>query len=377
VNSNVSHNAVDSIPTRVTEMLGIRYPILAFCHSPAVVAEVGRSGGLGVLGTGLHSPEELEAKLEWLDKNAADVPYGIDVLFPAEYVSDDEVALLSQIPTEHRMFLLKVMAELNIPAPTEAGTKMYGGGHVLTHARARELADVALRHPIKVFATALGPTPPDLTTELANRGIKLIGLAGTPEHAASQVKAGAEIVVATGTEAGGHTGEITTMVLTPQVVDRVSVPVLAAGGIGCGRQMAAALALGAEGVWTGSIWLASTEYELPPLLAERLTHASSHDTIRTKTVTGKWMRTLRNPFVEALEAPDAPRPLPTPLQGILVTEALAGALEHQIPAALGTPIGQIVGMMKEIRPTSQIMSDMVAECRKMLGVLGTRRSTPS
>ena len=144
-----------------------------------------------------------------------------------------------------------------------------------------------LAHPARLIANALGSPPPDIIASAHDRGMLVAALAGKAAHATSHVAAGVDIVVAQGYEAGGHTGEIASMVLVPEVVDAVGpeVPVLAAGGIGSGRQIAAALALGAAGVWMGSAWLITSEYaNLSPLpgLREALLKATSSDTVRSR-----------------------------------------------------------------------------------------------
>jgi NAD(P)H-dependent flavin oxidoreductase YrpB (nitropropane dioxygenase family) len=350
------------VRTPVCEILGIEHPIVAFSNVPAVVAEVSAQGGMGVLGTGVATPDELAAKLDWLDSK---VPgrYGVDILFPVTGQELSEQEAMLQIPAENREFVRRLMEELGLKPPTEVGYELYGGGHVLTNARAVELTEVSLTHELACFATAIGPTPPDLMGRLKDRSIPVIGMAGTPHHALRQVEVGADIVVAQGTEAGGHTGEISTMVLVPQVVDLVHpTPVLAAGGIGNGRQMAASLALGAQGVWTGSIWLTTEQYGLTTGLRDRLLKATSRDTVRTRALTGKPVRMLRNDWMKAWDSPGAPRALPSPLQGLLVRDALAAALEQGAEQAMSTPIGQVVGQMNEAKTVAEVFAELLSEC---------------
>jgi NAD(P)H-dependent flavin oxidoreductase YrpB (nitropropane dioxygenase family) len=191
-------------------------------------------------------------------------------------------------------------------------------------------------------------------------------LAGKAAHAQSHVAAGVDIVVAQGYEAGGHTGEIASMVLVPEVVDAVGpeVPVLAAGGIGSGRQMAAALALGAAGVWMGSAWLVTSEYaSLSPLpgLREALLKATSSDTVRSRIYSGKPARLLKNRWTDAWLAADAPEPLPMPLQNLLVSEAHQRLMRAGDPDVIPMPVGQIVGRMNEVRPVADVIASLVAE----------------
>ncbi|HEY1921110.1 MAG TPA: nitronate monooxygenase family protein [Streptosporangiaceae bacterium] len=357
----------DRFRNRVTGMFGIQYPIFAFSNEPHVVAAVSRAGGLGVLGSGTCSSDELDRRLSWLD---SEVPgrYGVDILFPVITDELDVAEIERQIPAPHRQFVADVVAELGIGALSDEGRRLYGEGHILTNRWAAELASVSLEHRICAFATALGPVPAELFIALRERDVKIIGMTGSPGQARRQVAAGADLIVAQGTEAGGHVGDISTMVLVPQVVDAVApVPVLAAGGIGTGRQMAASLALGAEGVWAGSLWLLSEEHGLDPILRDRLLAASSRDTIRTGALTGKPVRMLRNKWYERWQSDTAPAPLPAPLQGILVRPALSAALEHRVGDAMGTPLGQIVGMMNSVRPVAELVESLATECLAALG----------
>jgi NAD(P)H-dependent flavin oxidoreductase YrpB (nitropropane dioxygenase family) len=255
--------------------------------------------------------------------------------------------------------------------PLPPGAPAPAGINAWVHARARAQIDVALRHPIKLLANALGPPPVDVIEEAHGHGVFVAALAGKAEHARAHKTAGVDIVVAQGHEAGGHTGEITTMVLVPEVVAAVEgLPVLAAGGIGTGAQVAAALALGADGVWMGSVWLTSQEYKLEPqgetgysVVTEKLLAATSSDTVRSRVISGKPARMLRTPWTEAWEAPDSPGPLPMPLQGMLVAEAEARIRAHQSRALMGTPVGQIVGQMNAVEPVKAIVERLVRDCR--------------
>src|SRR5581483_11233343 len=239
------------------------------------------------------------------------------------------------------------------------------------------LLDVAFRHPIALIANALGTPPPVMLERGRAAGVPVAALVGKPEHARRQLDAGVDLLIAQGTEAGGHTGTIATMILTPEVVELAGpVPVLAAGGIATGRQMAAALALGAAGVWCGSVWLASHEDIAPPEVKQKFLAASSSDTVRSRTRTGKPARQLRSAWHEEWERPGSPDPLPMPLQPILVAEAW-----HRIDAAAATGnagarelesffIGQVVGGFRELRPAEDIAREIVADCVVRLKELG-------
>lgn len=342
--------------TPLCDRLQTEFPIFAFSHCRDVVAAVTRVGGFGVLGAASFAPEDLEGELLWIDEHVGGRPYGVDLVFPVKYEGDDLERLQALIPDRHRAFVADLAARFGIPP--RAGTDRDSA--VRGHVRAREQWEVARRHPVRLLASALGPLPADVAAEARSAGILTAGLVGSVRHALRHVAADTDVVVAQGTEAGGHTGEISTMVLLPQVVDAVAPrPVLAAGGIADGRQIAAALAMGAEGVWMGSLWLTTTESDLHPLLKEKLLRASSGDTVRSRCRTGKPVRQLRTPWVEAWEEPGAPPALPAPLQQLLVRDATLSAAEHGIDPALGTPVGQVVGLMDRPRSCAQVVADLV------------------
>ncbi|MFW5420187.1 nitronate monooxygenase [Nocardiopsis sp. CNT-189] len=349
--------------TRVTEMFDIELPIFAFSHCRDVVAAVSRAGGMGVLGALYFTPEELETELAWIDANTGGRPYGVDVVMPSRYEGADIGAdsgeelqrrLEGLIPDGHRRFVNGLLAEHDVPELTRAGAGRFLLGW--TDATARPQVEVALRHPIALLANALGAPPADVVRQAHRHGVAVAGLASSRRHAAKQREAGVDVVVAQGTEAGGHTGEVSTMVLVPEVVDEVApAPVLAAGGIGDGRQMAAGMALGAEGVWTGSVWLATEEADTPAGALAQILQADSRDTVRSRSMTGKPARMLRNDWTEAWERSDSPGTLPMPLQFMLVSEALrrVGRVAH--PTLTPSPVGQIVGSLNRVRSSSQVV----------------------
>ncbi|MGI8328881.1 NAD(P)H-dependent flavin oxidoreductase [Actinomadura scrupuli] len=353
--------------TRVTELFGIEYPIFAFSHCRDVVAAVSRAGGMGVLGALYFTPEELEIELKWIDENVGGKPYGVDVVMPAKYegadLGDAEELLgklQGMIPQEHRVFLEELLAEHGVePSTDTAGRALLGW----TDQTARPQVEVALRHPIALLANALGPPPADVVELAHEHGVKVAGLASNARHARKQVGVGVDIIVAQGTEAGGHTGDVSTMVLIPEVVDAVGSDtiVLAAGGIGGGRQMAAGLALGAEGVWTGSIWLTVEEADTPEGALPKLLKATSRDTVRSRAWTGKPARFLKTAWTEAWESEKSPGYLPMPMQFMLISDAL-GRISRSGDGELVTfPVGQIVGSMNHVKPASKVILDMIEE----------------
>ncbi|HEV7862006.1 MAG TPA: nitronate monooxygenase [Acidimicrobiia bacterium] len=383
--------------TGICDQLGIEYPVLAFSHCRDVVAAVSRGGGFGVLGATALSPDQLEIELRWIDEAVGGKPYGVDVLVPEKLAGMEKgarfsaAALNELIPEEHRRFLDALLVEYGIdPAPPDRGRhaegRHAGGRHAgedaaddegqgaagiaagLSGAGALRLIEVALTHPIRLVANALGAPPDEMIKAAHAADVPVAALAGKREHAIRHVAAGVDIVVAQGYEAGGHTGEIATMVLVPEIVDAVApLPVLAAGGIARGRQMAAAMALGAQGVWTGSVWLTTAEAETHPVVKEKFLAAGSSDTLRSRSITGKPARQLRSAWTDAWDGPGSPGPLPMPLQPLLVDYAL-----HRIrrAAAAGSPgavqlvnyfVGQVVGSLDTVRPARQVLHEMIAE----------------
>jgi NAD(P)H-dependent flavin oxidoreductase YrpB (nitropropane dioxygenase family) len=354
------------VRTELCEVFGIEYPIFAFTPSEHVAAAVSRAGGLGVLGcVRFNDADELDATLAWLDENTDGRPYGVDVVMPMKIPTEGSaVDLNAMIPPEHLSFVERTLQRLGIP-PLPEGE---GRDGVLgwLHSVARSHVDVALAHRPVLIANALGSPPVDVIEKAHARGVKVAALAGAAKHALSHVRNGVDIIVAQGYEAGGHTGEVASMVLTPDIVDAVGpdVPVLGAGGIGSGRQIAASLALGSQGVWTGSIWLGTQEYQRLNSHAgwvEAFTRATSSDTVRARIYTGKPARLLKSKWTEAWAAPDAPEPLPMPLQNLLVADAHNRINAAGDPDVVSMPVGQIVGRMIEVRPVADVMATLLSE----------------
>lgn len=361
--------------TAVTSLLGIEFPILAFSHCRDVVAAVTNAGGFGVLGAVAHTPEQLDVDLTWIEEATRGKPYGVDLLIPTHYVGDEDGGLApselqSLIPDEHRRWLDDLLERYGVPV-TPSGdadsTRQFAGMRIDPKSMS-PLLEVAFSHSIGLIASALGPPPPHLIERARTKGVPVAALAGAVEHAIAHAEAGADLVIAQGTEAGGHTGQVATMVLVPEVVDAVApTPVLAAGGVANGRQLAAGLALGAEGVWCGSVWLTTEEAETDPVVRDKYLAAGAGDTVRSRSITGKPARMLRTAWTDEWERSDCPGPLMMPLQPMLVGEALgrihrvahhrdSGA--HQLVTYF---VGQVVGSMRTVRPAGRVVLEMVDE----------------
>ncbi len=369
-----------AVRTRVAELLGVEFPICAFSHCRDVVTAVSNAGGFGILGAVAHSPKRLDTELTWIEEQTGGKPYGVDLLLPPKYVGAesggiDAGQVRALLPEEHRAFLDDLLGRYGIVStgesllPATAGLNVSPKGY-------EPLLDVAFDHDIRLIASALGPPPPELVTRAHDHDVLVAALAGTTEHARRHAAAGVDLIVAQGTEAGGHTGEVATMVLVPEIVDAVApLPVLAAGGIARGRQIAAALALGAEGVWCGSVWLTTEEAETSPVVKDKFLAASSSDTVRSRSLTGKPARMLRTAWTDEWERPESPAPLGMPLQSALVADP-----QLRINAAAGQPdararelatyfVGQVVGSLDKVRPARSVVLDMVSEFIDAVGRL--------
>ena len=357
----------------ICEMLEIEFPLVAFSHCRDVVVAVSKAGGCGVLGAVGMSPEQLEKELKWIDDHIDGKPYGVDVLIPNKMVGKDEKfdpeKLAKMIPQEYADFRADVLEKHGIDSPElrEIDTAGSGFAENTQSDGAKALLDVAFNHPIKIIANALG-VPPDWMIEMGKENnCKVAALLGTAKHAINQVKAGVDILVVSGTEAGGHCGSVSTMVLIPEVYEAIQpygdVPILAAGGIVTGKQMAAAMAMGASGAWCGSVWLTTIESEVDPIVKEKMVAANSSQTVRSRSRTGKHSRQLVTPWTEAWESETAPEPLPMPLQPMVAEPALQkvnklAAGGHDGAKDLATYwVGQGVGLMNQSISASDVVQE--------------------
>jgi NAD(P)H-dependent flavin oxidoreductase YrpB (nitropropane dioxygenase family) len=371
--------------TAFTDLIGVPHPIVGFNRSPGVVAAVTNAGGLGVLAASAYTPAELDAQLTWIEAQTGGKPYGVDLLVPEKFAPGDPdnliASLRAQIPAGHLAFVSELLEKYGIPdaAPGTSTAEHDEIAASLNPAGAAALLDVAFRHPISLIANALGIPPPGLVARAKAAGVAVAALVGQPKHAVRQIAAGVDLLIAQGTEAGGHTGTIATMVLTPEIVDiAAGRPVLTAGGIASGRQMAAALALGAAGVWCGSVWLSSAEDVANQAIKDKFLQATSSDTVRSPTRTGKPARQLRSAWHQEWERPGSPAPLPMPLQPMLVNEAwlridAAAQAGHEGALRLESLfIGQVVGSFEQIRPAAEITRQIVADCEQRIADLALR-----
>lgn len=372
--------------TPICDQYGIEFPLFAFSHCRDVVAAVTNAGGMGVLGGVAFRPDQLEQELCWIDDHVNGKPYGVDIIVPAKFegkgenLSRDQLA--ERIPAEHRAFINELLAAHDIEVE-----ELRVASSALSGDTGQSLLEVSLRHPIKLMANALG-VPPDYMIEAGKqRGIPVAALVGAKEHAIKQVHAGVDLIVAQGTEAGGHCGEVSTLVLIPEVLEAISqvpggkdVPVLAAGGIVTGRQMAACVAMGAAGAWTGSVWLTTDEAETAPHTKQKMIAASSRDTVRSAGRTGKPSRQLRSDWTDAWAPnPKGRQPLPLPLQAMVAEPALRridklAETGHPGAQALATYfVGQGVGLMNKIKPAREVVlefiEDYVAAAERLSGTL--------
>ena len=357
----------------ICEQFGIDFPLFAFSHCRDVVAAVSNAGGLGVLGATAYTPELLDQELSWIDDHVGGKSYGLDLIVPAtfegkgEKLSRDQLA--DRIPESYRGFVAELLAAHDI----EPEQKPRLGPSFLSGNTGRELLEVAMSHPIRLIANALG-VPPDYMIEAGKeRGIPVAALVGAKEHAVKQVQAGVDLIVAQGTEAGGHCGEVTTMVLIPEVLEAIAaigskIPVLAAGGIVTGRQMAASVALGADGAWTGSVWLTTEEAETAPHTVQKFLAATSRDTIRSAGRTGKPARQLVSEWTDAwLPHEGGQKPLPLPLQSMLSEPIIRrvdvlAAQGHPGAQALATYfVGQGVGLMNKVKSAREVVREFIED----------------
>ena len=357
----------------ICERFGIDFPLFAFSHCRDVVAAVTNAGGFGVLGATAFTPQLLDQELSWIDDHVGGKPYGLDLIVPAKFEGKGEDLavgeLASRIPDDYRGFVADLLVSHDIEPDATPRT----GPSFLSGDTGQDLLEVAMSHPIRLIANALGVPPPYMIAAGKERGIPVAALVGAKEHAVKQVQAGVDLIVAQGTEAGGHCGEVTTMVLIPEVLEALAavgskIPVLAAGGIVTGRQMAAAVAMGADGAWTGSVWLTTEEAETAPHTVQKFLAATSRDTVRSAGRTGKPARQLVSDWTDAwLPRDGGQKPLPLPLQSMLAEPVIRridvlASQGHPGAQALATYfVGQGVGLMNKVKPAREVVREFIED----------------
>lgn len=346
--------------TRLCEMLGIEFPIIAFTHCKDVVAAVVNAGGFAVLGEAMHTPDEIAADIKWIRSRVAGRPFGIDLVLPASVPSADPLEqLLTRIPEGHRKFVQGIKERHNVPEPRNPVALHQWGG--LNQEMARAQLDVLLDERVPVFVSGLG-SPAFILKAMHERGMKVFGLIGKTRQAKREIEAGVDAIIAQGYDAAGHTGPIGTFSIVSEVAAIAgATPVIAAGGVTTGRHLAAALCLGAAGVWTGTLWLACRESDSDMIVKEKLLAATSDDTVYSRCVSGMPMRILKCAWTEEWAKPDAPAVLPAPYQMLLSAEYIQAANDHRRPDLMTEAAGQGVGFIKAMKPARQIVLDIVDE----------------
>ena len=353
--------------TAITERFGIRYPIFAFAHSADVIVEVVKAGGFGVFGGTRNTPDEIRSVLQDIRARVGDRPFGIDLVIPKGMPAhNNRETIESEIPDGHRMFVDHIYQKYNVPAPTRAGMRTR---FVRSEESAAAQVRVVLESDVNLLALGVG-SPPDVVALAKERGKTVLALVGQPKHARRAIEAGADILVAQGSDAGGHTGSIGTFSLVPQIVDLAGGrPVLAAGGVVSGRHIAAALALGADGVWTGTRWLLTRENHTDPVITRKLIDAESSDTLITRSESGKTFRQIRSAWSDEWHAPGAPEPLKMPYHDILVGDLLGAINDHHVEPLMHSGAGQGIGMIHGESSVADVMAALVHETEDAYGRL--------
>lgn len=355
------------LQSRVTEMLGVKYPIFAFAHSEDVIVEVCKQGGIGVYGGTRKTPSEIRQVLKNIRERVGERPFGIDLVIPKgmpERNNREEIE--AKIPQEHRTFVEHLYKKYQVPEPKRAGMR---SRFVRSEETAAQQLEAVLESDVNVFALGVG-TPPHAVTAAKEGGKTVISLVGSPKHARYAMDAGADILVAQGYDAGGHTGTIGTFSLVPQIVDIAEGrPVIAAGGVVSGRHIAGAFALGAEGVWTGTSWLVTKENHTDPIILRKLLEAGPEDTVITRADSGKTFREIRTAWSEEWAAPDAPTPLKMPYQDILVGDLLGAIDDHKVEPLMHSGAGQGISRFTEELTVADVMARFVSETQEAVGRL--------
>jgi len=350
--------------TPVCALFGLRHPIFAFSHSIPVAAAVSRCGGLGTYGATRRTPQEIRDELAELRRLACDAPIGVNLVLPPGMPEDDDPAAIERdLPERHKAFVRGLYEKYEVPPPKRRGMRTR---FLRSNEIARGQMEAVLASDVDLVACGIG-MPADFVERCKRAGKRIVALCGSPRHARRAIDSGADFLVAQGHDSAAHTGPIGTFSLVPQVVELAGeVPVLAAGGVMTGRHVAAGLALGAQGAWTGSLWLATEEYAIHPLLLKKLVAAGSDDTVVTRSESGKTFRQLRSAWSDEWSAPDAPRPLAMPYQDMLVGDLLGAIDDHEIEPLMHYAVGQGVAWIRERRSVAEVYARLVGETHAAL-----------
>ena len=340
---------------------GIEHPIFGFAHDVATVAAITNAGGLGVYGATRRFPHEIDEELAEIRRLVGDKPFGVDLVLPdgmPEHNSRE--AIEAHIPDEHRTFVDGLIDKYQVPEPSGPGMRTR---FIRSKEIEEEQLEAVMASDVNLFACGIG-APRPAVERAKELGKTTAALIGSPRHVRRALQSGVDMIVAQGAEAGAHTGTIGTFTLVPQIVDACGdIPVLAAGGVATGRHVAAALALGAQGVWAGTIWLTTEEHasHMAPALVDKLLAAGSADTVITRSESGKTFRQIRSAWSDEWAAEDAPAPLKMPYQDVLVGDLLGAIIEHEVEPLLHSGAGQGIGYATEVQPVAQVMETLVAD----------------
>ncbi len=348
--------------TRLCDLLNIKYPIvlagMGTIARAELVAAVSEAGGLGVIGAIGLTLDELDAEIR-RTKQLTSKPFGVDTVVVAGAPESATIMdLMSYIPKEAVEYVDNLAKRIGLTGWEGVKAAANKDQQGWTAELFQSHIELVYEHRVPVFAAGLG-SPAFMVPEAHKRGIKVIGVVANVRQARREAEAGVDIIVAQGSEGGGHTGMVGTMPLVPQVVDAVApTPVLAAGGIGDGRGLAAVLALGASGVWTGTAFLPTIEANINEVWKQQILSATEEDTRVTKMFTGKTTRFLKSKLIEQWETEQGPI-LPFPLQLVLVQDFFNAVADSSMPEYLSSAGGQICGLLKELKTAKQVVEDMV------------------
>ncbi len=368
--------ARDPLRTKLCDRLGIEHPIVAFTISREVAEAVTEAGAFAVLAGAPLEPDVLARDIKWLRERVGDKPFGVDLLLPISApplgTAED---LVAQLPEEHKQFVQGIKERHNVP-DAKNYPEHYNLGWISAE-RARKQIDVVLEERIPVVAFGLG-SPEPLLGAAHSRGMQVWGLVGKPKQAERELALGVDAIIAQGTDAAGHTGNIGTFSIVPAVAAIAGdTPVIAAGGVTTGRHLAAALCLGAVGVWTGTLWLASEESTEDDIIKQKIVRAGPDDTIHSRCVSGFTMRILKNQYSEEWESPEAPAPLDAPYQILLGAELQQAVRDYRIEPFMFQAAGQGVGFVEAVKPVREIIASLVTEARAVLDGVAVGNRTPA